>query len=147
MEQALHFVCALSSSLFSGAAIYLSLVEHPARMACSLEVGAAEFAASYRRAVPMQVSLALVATITGVASWWFSGNWCWLIGALLIFSVIPFTLLAIAPTNEQLLAPDLDKSSPAARLLLQRWGRLHAVRSVVSLVASSWFLALAVLLT
>ncbi len=144
MEQALHFICVLSSFLFAGAAIYISLVEHPARMSCSIEVAAAEFAASYRRAVPLQVSLALIATITGVASWWSSGNVCWLIGALLMFSVIPFTLLVIAATNQQLLAPGLDKNSPATRSLLQRWGRLHAVRSVVSLIAAGLFLALAI---
>ncbi|MBA2413697.1 MAG: DUF1772 domain-containing protein [Burkholderiaceae bacterium] len=58
--------------------------------------------------------------------------------------VIPFTLLVIAATNQQLLAPGLDKNSPATRSLLQRWGRLHAVRSVVSLIAAGLFLALAI---
>ena len=140
MEQVLHFICVLSSALFSGAAIYISLVEHSARMSCGVEVAAAEFAPSYRRAVPVQVSLALIATIAGVASWWFSGNVCWLIGALLIFAVIPFTLLVIAPTNKQLLAPGLDRKSPATMQVLERWGRLHGVRSVVSLLASCLFL-------
>lgn len=144
MEPALHFICALSSALFCGAAIYISLVEHPARMSCGVEVAAAEFAPSYRRAVPMQVSLALIATITALASWWFSDNWCWLIGALLIFSVIPFTVLVIAPTNKQLLAPGLDKNAPGTKVLLDRWGRLHGVRSVASLAAALLFLALAI---
>lgn len=144
MEQVLHFISVSSAFLFSGAAIYISLVEHPARMSCGLEVAATEFAASYRRAVPVQVSLAVVATASGVASWWFSGNVLWLIGALLMFSVIPFTLLVIAPTNKQLLAPGLDKDAPATRLLLARWARLHGVRSVISLAASCLFLALAI---
>ncbi len=144
MDQVLHFIAVLSAFLFSGAAVYINLVEHPARMSCGPEVAATEFAASYRRAVPVQVSLALIATAAGVASWWFGGNVYWLIGALLMFSVIPFTVLIIAPTNKQLLAPELNKDSPATGLLLKRWGRLHGVRSVASLIASCLFLALAI---
>jgi hypothetical protein len=143
MEQALHFVAVASSFLFCGAAIYINLVEHPARMACGTDIAASEFAASYRRAVPVQVSLALIATIAGVLSWVIGDNVCWLIGALLIFSVIPFTLLVIAPTNKQLLTPKLNNSSSTA-LLLTKWGRLHAVRSVVSFIASCLFLAAAI---
>ena len=36
------------------------------------------------------------------------------------------------PSNRRLLDPALDKGSPFARRLLLRWGRLHAVRSVLS---------------
>jgi len=142
VEQSLHFISVLSSLLFTGAAIYINLVEHPARMSCGTEVAASVFAPSYRRAVPMQVSLALVATVAGILSWLIGGHVLWLVGALLIFSVIPFTLLVIMPTNKLLLAPGLDKGSPMTRSLLERWGRLHGARSAASLVASCLFLAL-----
>jgi Domain of unknown function (DUF1772) len=33
----------------------------------------------------------------------------WLVGALLIFAVAPFTIFAIRPTNNQLLDPALDR--------------------------------------
>lgn len=144
MEQALHFTTILSCFLFSGAAIYINLVEHPARMSCDLEIAATVFVPSYRRAVPVQVSLALIATVAGVLSGVFGGNVFWFAGALLIFSVIPFTLLIIMLTNKQLLAPELDKASPTTKSLLVRWGRLHGVRSLVSLGASCLFLALAI---
>ncbi|MGE3977339.1 MAG: DUF1772 domain-containing protein [Nitrospira sp.] len=99
---------------------------------------------SYKHAAPLQVSLALIATSTGLFSWWMDGRVLWLIGALVIFAVIPFTLIAIMPTNQQLLNPALDRSSEATHRLLQKWGTLHAVRSFLSLAASCIFLLLVI---
>ncbi len=57
---------------------------------------------------------------------------CWLCAA---GSVIPFILIVILPTNEQLLSPTLDKRSAQAGQLLARWGTLDAVRSVLRVLA------------
>jgi hypothetical protein len=56
----------------------------------------------------------------------------WLVGSGLLFFVVPFTLIVIMPTNKRLLDPGVDRSSPETYELLRRWGRLHAVRSVMS---------------
>lgn len=45
--------------LFCGAALYVNLVEHPARTSRGQELAVREFARSYRRATISQVSLAL----------------------------------------------------------------------------------------
>lgn len=84
----------------------------------------------------MQASLALVATVAGVALWLRGGGALWLWGALLIFAVVPFTLVVIRPTNSRLEQPDRDRGSIETRDLLNRWGQLHAVRSGLSLAAS-----------
>jgi uncharacterized membrane protein len=60
---------------------------------------------------------------------------------VLIFAVVPFTLIVIMPTNKKLLNPGLDRASEVAHQLLQDWGKLHAVRSILSLVASVVFLS------
>jgi Anthrone oxygenase len=130
----------LASSLFAGAAIYINFVEHPARMACGTELAARQWAPSYKLATIMQVSLVVVATLAGFAQWLGGGGTSWLVGALLIVSVIPFTLVAILPTNRKLLEPGRDNSSEETRRLLEVWGRLHAVRSVLSLVATLVYL-------
>ena len=49
MRQIAEFVAVLTCGLFTGAAVYVSLVEHPVRMACGVEIAAAEFPPSYRR--------------------------------------------------------------------------------------------------
>src|SRR5687768_12711944 len=135
-----QFIAALSSTLFAGAALYINVAEHPARMSCGIELAATVFGPSYRRAAPMQIMLALIATAAGLLSWWTEGKVLWLVGALVMFAVIPFTLMAVMPTNRQLLDPGLDRTSYNTRRLLQRWGALHAVRTIVSLAASCIFL-------
>jgi uncharacterized membrane protein len=140
----LQIMAALSCTLFTGAAIYINVAEHPARMECGTELAATVFGPSYRRAAIMQVFLALVAAATGMILWWIEGNVMWFVGAMMILAVIPFTAIVIMPTNQQLLDPGLDRSSQTTHRLLQKWGRLHAVRSILSLVASCIFLLLVI---
>lgn len=84
----------------------------------------------------MQAPLALVSLATGLASWWMGGGVVWAIAALLIGAVVPFTFLGIMPTNNKLLAPGRDLSSPETRELLGKWAKLHLVRTVLSLLAT-----------
>jgi cell division protein FtsL len=133
-------VAALLCTLFTGAAIYINLVEHPARLSCGTEAAARQWAPSYRRATMMQATLAMSAAVTGIATWFYGEGIAWLYGGLLILAVVPFTLVVIRPTNERLLAPDRDLASAETLQLLKRWGRLHAVRSALGLVASVVYL-------
>jgi len=135
MNEASPWIAIWAAGLFSGAAFYVSLVEHPARMQCGTLLAATEFGPSYKRGAVMQATLAVVGTLTGVTAGLANGSTAWLTGSLLLFLVVPFTLIVIFPTNHKLLDPALDKSSPEARQLLVRWGRLHDVRTVLSLGA------------
>jgi uncharacterized membrane protein len=129
-------VATLACSLFAGAAVYINLVEHPARLSCGTEIAARQWAPSYARATVMQVSLAVVATLGGLLQWATGGGTWSLVGAILIASVIPFTLVVVMPTNKKLLEPGRDPASAETRQLLEAWGRLHGVRSVASLLAT-----------
>ena len=137
----LEFIAILSATIFTGAVIYINLAEHPARMECGTELAATEFVPSYRRAAVMQASLALLAALTGTGAWLIGAPRAWFSAAVLIFAVVPFTLIAIMPINKKLLDPALDRSTETAHRLLQRWGSLHAVRSILGLTASIVFLA------
>jgi len=128
-------VATASAGLFAGAAIYVSAVEHPARLSCGTALALREFAPSYRRGAVMQASLAVVGLLASIAAWWQADRAELLIGGLLLGSVVPFTLVVIFPTNHRLLAPDLDPDSAESRALLERWGTLHAVRSVLGTLA------------
>jgi hypothetical protein len=136
MLQTAQFLATMCGTLFAGAAIYINLVEHPARMGLGTKAAAAEWAPSYKRATVMQASLAVLSFVSGVAAWLLGGGIGWFAGATLIGLVVPFTFIAIMPTNHALLAPGRDLASPETRTLLKRWAWLHAVRSVLGLLAS-----------
>jgi hypothetical protein len=135
-----QFLAVLCCILFAGAAIYINLVEHPARMGCDTKTAATVWAPSYKRATVMQAPLAVISFLAGVVAWLLGGGLLWLIGAVLIGLVVPFTFIAVMPTNHQLLAPGRDLSSVETRSLLEKWGRLHAVRSALSFLASIMYL-------
>jgi hypothetical protein len=132
MREIAEFIAVLACSLFSGAAFYISLVEHPARMECGVEIAATEFAPSYRRATAMQATLAALGLLGSIAAWFEGATFWWLIGGGLLGLVIPFTLVVILPTNKRLLNPALNRRSLEAEQLLARWAALHAVRSALS---------------
>jgi hypothetical protein len=135
MRQIAEYVAVLACGLFAGATVYVSLVEHPARMECGVEIATAEFPPSYHRGTIMQVTLAAVCLLSSIAAWLAGATFWWAIAGLLLGSVIPFTLIVILPTNKQLLNPALDRRSAQTGRLRARWGTLHAVRTVLSALA------------
>ncbi len=90
----------------------------------------------------MQAPLAAIGALAALVSWWLDRGLAWLIGGLLLLLIIPFTLLVIMPTNKRLESRELDLRSEEAGRLLRRWGRLHAVRSILSVIAFVIFLFL-----
>ena len=121
-------VCA---TLFTGAAGYITLVEHPARLGLADVPLLAQWKPSYDKALPIQSGLAIAGGITGIGAWYLSGNLLWVIGSLVLLANWPFTLLAIMPVNNQLKAIRSEEAGPTARALLVAWGKLHNVRSVL----------------
>jgi hypothetical protein len=137
----LQMVATLATGIFFGAAVYVNLVEHPARISCGVPLAVAEWRPSYKRGTRMQAPLALIGSFSALAAWWFEGGAAWLIGGVLLLLIVPFTLVVIFPTNKRLESQELDLHSEEASRLLQRWGRLHAIRSILSGVAFLAFLS------
>jgi len=142
LSEIVQFLATFCCGLFTGAALYVALVEHPARMECGTEVAATEFPPSYRRAAVMQVSLAILGFLFSIAAWLTGGDVWWLVSGMVIVSIVPFTVVVIMPTNKQLLDPALDRRSDKTTQLLSHWGRLHTVRTILSILALVIFLYL-----
>jgi len=136
----LELIATFCVALFAGAAIYINLVEHPARLESGTAAAVQEWRPSYRRATIMQASLAVVGLLSAVGAWLQGRGVVALIGGVLLGTVVPFTLLVIFPTNRALEDPALDVGSHRASELLAKWNRLHAVRSAVGLAALVVFL-------
>ena len=144
MFHALEFLAITSAALFAGAALYINVAEHPARLRLDTRAAVLQWAPSYQRATWMQAPLALVSFLAGTAVWFMGGGTGWLVAALLIGAVVPFTFIVIMPTNHRLLSPGLDLDSAATRSLLTQWGHLHAVRTALSLLATLVYVGLVV---
>jgi hypothetical protein len=125
----------LATALFAGASVYITFVEHPARMSCPIPWALAQWRPSYRRATVMQASLAVTGFLAAIAAWLAGAGTAWLAGGLLLGAVVPFTLIVVAPTNRRLQDAALDGAGGEAGTLLARWGYLHAVRSAASVLA------------
>jgi hypothetical protein len=139
MQLMFSLIAALSAALFAGASLYINVAEHPARLRLDTRSAATQWAPSYQRATWMQAPLALVSLVTGICASLTGGGIGWAIAAVLVGAVVPFTLLGIMPTNRALLMPGRDRDSAETRALLERWGHLHTVRSVLSLLATALY--------
>jgi len=131
------------AAVFAGAAIYINVAEHPARL--GLPVGAllTQWKPSYARGFAMQATLAVLGGVLGALAWWETRDGLWLAGAVVLVSNWPYTLLGIMPTNRRLIATAPDSADAATRTLLERWGRLHALRSALGAIATVLFLVAA----
>jgi uncharacterized membrane protein len=126
------FIC---TGLFAGAALYISLVEHPARMSAGIPVALAEFRPSYKRAAVMQVILAVLGVSGSIGAYFLGRGVSTLVAGVVLATVIPFTLVVIMPTNLKLLDEARTAQTNETDILLKKWGRLHNIRTVASLLA------------
>jgi hypothetical protein len=130
----------IAAALFTGAALYVGACEQPARL--QLDDGAllTQWKPAYKRGTAMQAPLALLGALLGVIAWWQTNDWRWLLGSAVILANWPFTFLAIMPTNNALVALDPASGNPRSRALIEKWGRLHAVRTALGILATLLFL-------
>jgi len=130
----------ITAALFAGAAFYVNFAEQPARLTPDDRALLAQWKPAYKRGYMMQATLAVVGFALGAVAWWSTGRLAFLIGALLMLANWPWTLLAIMPTNNVLMATKPAAAGPATRALLLKWNRLHAVRTVLGALATAAFI-------
>ena len=127
------------AALFTGAAIYVTVAEQPARLKLDDSALLSEWKPSYKRGFAMQAPLALLGFLFGLMAWYETGGIDFLVGATLMIANWPWTLLAIMPTNNKLMATEPVAPNPEARALVVKWGWLHGVRSVLGGSATAVF--------
>jgi hypothetical protein len=133
-------IALMLAAIFTGAALYVSFVEQPARMLLEPEAALAQWQPSYKRGAVMQAGLAVIAFLAGLTAWWQMGGALFLAGAVFRILPWPWTLLVILPTNKALLAMNPARAGPESRALLEKWGRLHALRTGLGCAATLSFL-------
>ncbi len=129
-----------AAAIFTGAALYVNVAEQPARLTLEDRALLTEWKPSYKRGAAMQAPLALVGFLLGLTAWWQTSHPGFLMGAIAMVAPWPWTLIGIKPTNDALLATELDNAGPPTRALVVKWGALHAVRTALSALATVAFL-------
>ncbi len=130
----------VAAAVFTGAAIYINIAEHPSRLRLEDGPMLTQWKPSYKRGFVMQASLAIVGCLLGLWAWYLTGNWRWGLGAVVLVGNWPFTLVAIMPVNNRLMAQSADPPTDDLRTLMIKWGNLHAVRSALGAIATVIFI-------
>jgi ABC-type spermidine/putrescine transport system permease subunit I len=127
------------AAAFTGAAFYISVAEQPARLMLDDRAMLVHWKPAYARGYAMQATLAVLGFLLGIAAWWTTSDSMWLAGAVVLVANWPYTLLVILPVNNRLNAIDPDEAGPDSRELIERWGRMHARRTMLGAMASILF--------
>lgn len=125
----------VTAAAFVGAAFYITFAEQPARLNLDDRALLVEWKLSYQRGFAMQASLALISTLLGLLTFWWTRHLPWFAGAIVIFSNWPYTLLVMLPVNKRLAAMPNDKANDEVRRLVEVWGRMHALRGGLGFAA------------
>jgi hypothetical protein len=142
MQTVFELAAVLASGLFSGGALFVHFVDHPALMELGPARGLPCFAAIYKRAAKLQLLLALLSFSGSLAAWLAGAGAWWLVAGILMASPVPYTMFLMLPLNKELTDPGLENNPDRAMELLERWGNLHTYRSLIALAASVIFLLL-----
>ena len=115
----------VSASAFTGAALYLNLVEQPARLALDDAAMMREWAPSDRCGFALLGGLAVLAALAGLVAFGQGSDIRWLIGALIALASWPYTFFVVVPLNNRLLAASPAQPEADAREIVTFWGRLE----------------------
>jgi hypothetical protein len=133
-------IALIAAAIFTGAALYVTVAEQPARLLLDDRALLTEWKPSYKRGAAMQAPLALLGCLLGLIAWWQTSHPGFSIGAIAIIAPWPWTLIGIKPTNDALLATEPDRAGPQTRALILKWGALHRVRTALGALATVAFL-------
>ncbi|HWL40647.1 MAG TPA: DUF1772 domain-containing protein [Gemmatimonadaceae bacterium] len=123
------------TGLFAGVALYISVVEQPARLASAPAVALAEWRFSYKRAAMLQIVLATVGVLSAIAAYYDGRGVAVFVAGMLLAIVMAWTLVAVMPVNRQLLDPARVSTTPDTDVLIKKWGRLHMIRTIAALLS------------
>lgn len=132
------------AAFYSGAALYVNLVERSALLALRPQDSLAGWQVALKRGALIQPPLVTIGFLLGLVAWIETHSAGYMIGALLMLAGIPWTVVAILPINKSLRAAEpTEVAGAATSSLIQDWYTRHAVRTALGLLAVfAFFVAL-----
>jgi hypothetical protein len=133
MRPGLYAFAAAAS--FLGAAIYVGLVEQPARLALGGRAMIKEWAQSNHRGTVMMSVLAVVSAILAFIQFKTDGDVRWIIGGVAILASWPYSYFVMVPVNIWLCAIPLGRPVSPVRKLMRDWGLLEWGQALIGFAA------------
>ncbi len=112
-----------------GVAFASSAIVHPILMEVSPGAAVEVFKPFFHKTHKSMIAMSIIVTILALVISLLTGNWYWFGLSLLMHLNGPYTLKFMMPTNNRLMAADVDPNSEQTQFDLQNWGKLHAVRT------------------
>ena len=137
MSETLAQLALVVAALFTGAAVYVNSVGHPARRHLDPRAALQEWQPAYKRGAAMHSTLALVGFVLAATAAWLGAGPLVALGAAFIIAPWPWTFIAIMRLNKRLLAMTPDSADSNVHAMLDRWNALHRVRTLLGAAATS----------
>jgi hypothetical protein len=128
-----------AAGAFTGASLYVNLVEQPSRLKLDDKALLEEWEASDHRGFAALAGLSLVSALLGFIDYKTSDDTRWLAGAATIVAAWPFMFFAIVPLNNRILALISAEAGAEARKTIELWGRLEFALTALGALAVGFF--------
>uniref|UniRef100_K3X528 Uncharacterized protein n=1 Tax=Globisporangium ultimum (strain ATCC 200006 / CBS 805.95 / DAOM BR144) TaxID=431595 RepID=K3X528_GLOUD len=148
IEALLQIAATGLAGIFAGSATYISAVQHPALLKtdASTEFQSTFFRNMYFDAARMQAPLAVGSGISALVTYYLQRDRAsadevapllWLSSGCAMIAIVPYTKVNMLGVNYQLIDTKLcvAQGPKWMQQMLVRWGRLHSVRTGLSLLA------------
>ena len=114
-----------TASAFFGAALYVNVVEQPARLAVDARSMIREWMPSKRRGFVMLATFAIICALSAYVEYIRTSDVRWLIGGTIIIASWPYAYFVMIPVNGLLYGIRHNAPASMIRELMRDWGLLE----------------------
>lgn len=113
-----------------GVAFASSFIVHPILKEVKRPTAIEVFKPFFHKTHKTMITMSIIVTVLTIAISFLTENWWWFGVSLLMHLNGPYTLKFMMPTNNRLMAENLDPDAEQTKKDLLNWGGLHLVRTI-----------------
>ncbi len=132
MYEIFIIITILGMGAIFGIALAATVVVHPLLLSVKSTTAIEVFKPFFEKTHKSMLILSIVVSLTALGASLISGEWSWFIISLIMHLNGPYTIFAMMPLNNRLMAEGVDPDSEQTQSDLVKWGGLHGVRTVLN---------------